>query len=49
MKQERENEVVGSLMKELREIEEYERNQRVESENRSITADCTVIFTIICC
>lgn len=49
MKQEREIKVVGSLAEELKEIEKFEKARAVESEIRTITAECTGIYTIICC
>ncbi len=47
MKQE--NEVIGSLKEELKQIEEFEKIHAVESEIRTLSAGCAELLTIICC
>lgn len=47
MKQE--NEVIGSLKEELKQIEEFEKMHAVESEIRTLSVGCAGMFTLICC
>lgn len=45
----RENEVIGSLKEELKQIEEFEKMYEVESEIRTLSAECASLYTIFCC
>lgn len=49
MNQIREENISGNLLRELKEIDNFEQEKSYEEETYSFTAGCTTIYTIICC